>query len=365
MGIPFSEEMTKEQAALLVNDTMENPKDPGRIARWNEERLRLHPELFAAEIQARKDNRSNHFLKVTETTGAECFTKVTKAHCQVLVGYLDVRFPNWDANEEDATWNYFFPAVAEKFPQLVKKEWKGKLHYSQGPKVAAGVRRSTTPLKPGKRKGGFPILAAVRGLFVGLLILGVLYAGYEGMRRGWFDPKNFVSQKSAAPAAKSPPAAAPVADAAPAGPAGLPASDTSMGPPTGTDTPTSPADVPPPADASSDMIAATPADASEPAPAAGDVPLLDLSAPPTSGAAAAPAATPDAAGVPKTTLLVTKKISIRTRFGSVDLLPGQSLKLVGREGNMVRARHQIYDVITIPVSATDLEQAAPPPPSLF
>ena len=357
MGIPFSAEMTKEQAALLVNDTMENPKDPGRIARWNEERLRLHPELFAAEIQARRDNRSNHFYQIAETKGAECFTKVTKAHCQVLVGYLDVRFPNWDANEEDATWNYFFPAVAEKFPQLVRKEWKGKLNYSQGPKVAPELRRGTKPLKPGRKSGGFPILAAVRGLFIGVLVLGVLYAGYEGMRRGWFDPKNFTTAKTVQPAQDSAPTSAAPAATTPA------ATDPAAVPPL--DAPQDAATTTPPADPDSDMIAATPADASmEPAPA-GEVPLLDLSTPPAPGSSEGTTPVPSGAGAPKTTLTVTRKISVRTRFGSVDLLPGQVLKLVSREGAMVRARHPVGDVISIPVGATDLEAPATPPPSLF
>ncbi|HEX8312979.1 MAG TPA: GYF domain-containing protein [Chthoniobacteraceae bacterium] len=357
MGIPFTDEMTKEQAALLVNDTMENPKDPGRIARWNEERLRLHPELFAAEIQARKDNRSNHFFQVAETKGAECFTKVTKAHCQVLVGYLDVRFPNWDANEEDATWSYFFPAVAEKFPQLVRKEWKGKLNYSQGPKVAPELRRGTTPLKPGRKAGAFPILAAFRGLFIGLLVLGVLYAGYEGMRRGWFNPKNFTFAKPAQPAAGATASPAPMAPTtpAPADPSAIPPADATL----------DAAPAAPTADPNSEMIAATPADVATPSAPAGEVPFLDLSTPPATGTPTAQTPVPDAAGAPKTTLTVTRKISVRTRFGSVDLLPGQVLKLVAREGAMVRARHPVGDVISIPVGATDLEAPATPPPSLF
>jgi hypothetical protein len=43
MGIAFEPEITRDAAALLVNDALENPKDPGRLMKWNEDRLRLHP----------------------------------------------------------------------------------------------------------------------------------------------------------------------------------------------------------------------------------------------------------------------------------------------------------------------------------
>ena len=43
MGIPFSSSTTKEQAALLVNEAMENPKLNARVLQWNDDRLTLHP----------------------------------------------------------------------------------------------------------------------------------------------------------------------------------------------------------------------------------------------------------------------------------------------------------------------------------
>ena len=61
LHIGFAPEITREDASRLVNDTMENPKDPARLARWNEERLQLHPELFAAELQTKKEHRPPAF----------------------------------------------------------------------------------------------------------------------------------------------------------------------------------------------------------------------------------------------------------------------------------------------------------------
>ena len=138
LGLPFSAEISKDQAALLVNDAMEDAKNGPRLVQWNTDRLKLHPALFAAEIQAKKESRASEFFGHCETDGAEYFTKITKAHCQVLVGYLDVKFPDWDEDKEAAR-KYFFPAVAEKFPQLVAKPWQGKLRYASGANAALWI----------------------------------------------------------------------------------------------------------------------------------------------------------------------------------------------------------------------------------
>src|SRR4051812_24194926 len=136
MGVSFSPELSEEEAELLTQEVTQNRKNAKRLAKWEGDRLDLHPEMFVAEIQARMKNRPNYFFKMVETEGADCFNGVTKAHCQVLVGYLDVNHPHWDAKHSEATWKYFFPAIAEKFPQLVKKEWRSKLKFKESGKVA-------------------------------------------------------------------------------------------------------------------------------------------------------------------------------------------------------------------------------------
>lgn len=213
MGVSTPPNLSKEQAALLVNDTMENPKDPARLVKWNDERLRLHPDLFAAEISAKKDNRANVFYDRSQTDGAECFKGVGKAHCQVLIGYLDNKFPNWDAREKDAIWNYFFPALAEKFPDLVTKEWKGKLNYSSGPKVAPELAREAVKVRaavPTARRpqvgSASPMLALMKGLGFGIVALIALGGGILLARKQ-------AVNKPAATAATPTPAALPPASA--------------------------------------------------------------------------------------------------------------------------------------------------------
>ena len=177
LGVAFSNDTMKERAALLVTEAMENPALNARVLQWNDDRLTLHPELFATEARAKKDERANRYFESCQREGADRFAGVTKAHCQVIIGYLDVSFPNWDANESEAAWNYFFPAVAEKFPEFVRKAWRGKLKFSNGPKVApeiAGTARFAVP-----RARPSPVAALVRGIVFGLALLLVLYVAVQ------------------------------------------------------------------------------------------------------------------------------------------------------------------------------------------
>ena len=173
MGIAFPPEIDRDGASILVNEAMENPRDAARLNRWNKERLKLHPDLFAEEIQAAKEARAQHFFEICETEGTPWFTKVTKAHCQVLVGFLDVHHPHWNDEPDTAATHYFFPAIAEKFPQLMTKEAKGRFKFPEKTKVAKElVNRSPVAVKA---RPPSPAMALVRGLFFGLLILGMLW----------------------------------------------------------------------------------------------------------------------------------------------------------------------------------------------
>src|SRR4030095_9795126 len=50
MAVPFRSNLSKERAAQLVKDAMENPKNSGRLKKWDEERRHRYPDLFADEI---------------------------------------------------------------------------------------------------------------------------------------------------------------------------------------------------------------------------------------------------------------------------------------------------------------------------
>jgi hypothetical protein len=182
IGIPAG--LLKDAAEKLIASATEDPKNAKRLAMWEVDRLHLHPELFAAELQAKKENRAHFFFDLCQTAGSDYFTGVTKAHCKVLVDFLDVKFPRWDAHEADATERYFFPAVAEKFPQLVNKAWRGKLHYGHGLGGATAKTTRKSPTSKLARRSDSPIKAIIRGLVLGLCILGVLYGVHRATQGG-------------------------------------------------------------------------------------------------------------------------------------------------------------------------------------
>ena len=311
IAIPFSSDTTKEQAALLVNEAMEDPKLNARVLQWNDDRLTLHPDLFAAEAQEKKERRANHFFESCQKEGAERLAGVTKAHCQVLVGYLDVNFPNWDANESEAAWDYFFPAVAEKFPQLVRKPWRGKLKYPDGPRVAPELAQHAHAIAPHSRRS--PVAALVRGMAVGLALLLVAYVAIQMLPR---------DNAAATPSA---PAPAPVIAPEP--------QKTIREKP-----------VEPPADpAPQDIGRAENTPPAEPPP----------SEPAPSETLPAPAVT-----APKTMLVITKATSVLTQYGLVKLTVGQQLKIISRDDAKVKARH-LNEIVEIPIGATDLAAQAP------
>lgn len=349
IGIPFTAGMTKEQAALAANDAMENPKDPTRLARWNNERLRLHPELFAAEIKAKKENRANHFHEIAVREGAGFFHNVTKAHAQVLVSYLDVHHPNWDANEAEATRSYFFPAIAEKFPPLVDKTAKGKFKFGTGPKVAAEVSNHASVPKPAGRP--LPVGAIVRGLVIGGVVLAAVYFG-PGLMKKMNDAQKAEAVRSAEVIAahkaetKSEPAPAVPATTAP-----KIAAATSQTPPA--NTPETPA------------MAALPGTE----PALGDP---AMTAPAASVELAPVTPTPAVAEPlpvqPKTTFMITKSTEVALTFGRAVLRPGTLIKIVAIDGTRLKIKYG-NDVVVVPMSATDYQTpgaqpAAPAPVAL-
>ena len=330
MGIAFPPDLTKEQAAALTQEATQDPKEPQRLALWNAGRLRLHPDLFADEIQAKKDNRASVFLQVIQTEGAEFFSKVTKAHCQVLVGALDVRFPNWDAGDpEKAAWRYVFPALAEKFPQLVAVSAKGKFRFPGQPSVVPqqGVKvRMPTPKATPKRN---PIGAAFRGLIWGGVILAGLYFSQDHLQPWKERVQHWIAQAQGKVPKPTPVSSAPlvVATAQKEGAGKKKPGKKDM------------AD----ASASSKGGSVTQSDAEK---ARAAQPAAAVENAPPAAAVEAPAA------APKSVLVVTKPADVQLAFGKAVLQPGTQLKFVASEGSNVRVLYG-NDTVVLPASSTD------------
>jgi hypothetical protein len=183
-GIALPVGLLQEAASKLVTAAAADPKNARRLTMWQVDRLRLHPELFAAEEQAKKGNRAQLFFDLCQTAGEDYFTGVTKAHCQVLVAFLDVKFPRWDAKDAEATERYFFPAIAEKFPQLVNKAWRGRFRYGEGLVTPGAKATRKSPTAKLAQASDSPLRAIARGVVLGVCMLGVLYVVYHAMHGG-------------------------------------------------------------------------------------------------------------------------------------------------------------------------------------
>ena len=382
IGATIPSQVTREEAALAISDALENPKLTSRLAKWGEEKLRLHPDLFQDEVDYRRANRITRFLELCQTDGAEVVKDITKAHVQVLMESLDKRQVGWDMDSRVALWDYLLPSVAEHFPQLVQEEWKGKLKFGGTSKVAAayagspttGLLSATPPATPSA------LHAVFRGLVYGAVALGLVLGGMYVFRdTGKSDiaradgtapaapasPANDVKPEAPAANAANPEVVAP-AEAAPAHPTKAPligAEDKQAA------APAPPADnavaaaAPPP----EKMATPAPSPAPEAAPAApapSPAPMNNTTA--FTPAPAPPGATPNApqpaetpaapAPAVRDSAVLTQPVTVQLQFGKVTLNPGTRLRLIAVEGANARVNFN-NNIVLVPVASTDIDPA--------
>jgi hypothetical protein len=372
LGIDFPGSLTKERATALLDAAAENPHKTDRMTRWENEKLRLHPELFAEELQARKENRAQRFLEVCQEEGADYFHDVTRAHTQVLVTYLDVQHPHWDERANAS--RYLFAALAEKFPQLVKMSAKSQLKYPGGPKAADEMERSGVATRPRKKRS--PFVAMARGIGIGLILLAALYGTktfYEQHLVALIHP---AAEATPVPADGATPAPATLAsgttsnakapDAQPsdAAPSALaktePPSEIPAAPGASSPAPAAPTTEAPPAMAMNSSTPAAPPAIPEAAPAI----------PPAAGATPAPAPIPSlldpapappapATPAPRTTVKITRPTAVTLRFGTSTLPAGAVVPIISIDAANVMVRFG-PDIVPVPLANTDL--STPPAP---
>jgi hypothetical protein len=188
VGISVPPNATRDDLAVLLCEAYEKPAYFPKLSRWSEDKFRLHPELFTDELEVKKENRTQHYFEVGTHEGADIFKDLTKAHCAVLIQYLDTKHPGWERHPQEAVWEYFFPAIAEKFGDLVLPGWHGRLHYRTAQKNRAGAPRVQAGAMPVAGRGAaaavrMPIARPVvvargnpvfRGVKAGAMVLGVL-----------------------------------------------------------------------------------------------------------------------------------------------------------------------------------------------
>jgi hypothetical protein len=374
IGSALNGSTTREEAAVAICDALENPKLTSRLAKWGEEKLRLHPDLFQEEIDYRRANRISRYLELCQTEGAEVIKDITKAHVQVLMESLDKKHSTWEQDARSALWDFLLPSVAENFPQLVQEEWKGKLRMGGTLKVAAAY--ASTPgadLLPSSSPSAFQ--AALRGVVYGGLALGLVISTIYLFRdkrgsdvvRTEPAPANEASKTPTAPAkTEEPPPASHPTDApliAVANNAAAPAPAVPEAPVN----PPAPAPMPEPVAVAPDKAPAPPAQpAPEPAMAATPPPVAANAAsfspappppsvnplPPTPADAPAMAATPGPTVRSFATL--TQPVTVQLQFGKVTLNAGTKVRLIALEGQNVRVNFN-NNIVLMPIASTDFD----------
>ena len=379
LGVEFPEAASKEELAVLVSDAVENPKLQARLSKWGDEKLRLHSDVFADEIEHRKGNRGGIYVERCQTEGEGVVKDVTKAHCQVLIESLDKRFPAWESNSKDALWHYFLPAVAEHFPMLVLPEWKSKLRFGSTPKSAPAKARATGNIDVAPEPGPSALQAVARGIFYGLGALGIIIGAMTLLKPGEPPVTGAVSTPPVAPTpppAKTPepaavPAEAPLiaaVDPVPA-PQPEPAVPAPAEPPPAEPVPAVPAPAPAPApmvETPPAVPAIPPVNPVPPGPATlprADGPATTPPAPmnTTPAAPVAPVA-PVAAPAPKSVLTLTKPVSIQLQFGRVTLQPGTKMRLLGGDPGGLKCNFN-NNIIVVPAASTDYDGSPLPAPT--
>lgn len=366
LGVEFSDKASKSEVALLVSDALEAPKLQARLSKWNEEKTRLHSDVFADEIDHRKAGRGATYVELCQTQGVGVVKDVTKAHCQVLVESLDKRFPSWEASPKDALWHYFFPAIAEHFPMLVMDEWKSKLRFGSTPKGATSSAHISGAISTSPGRGPSPVQAAARGVVYGLAALGLIIGAMQLMKPS----DSALANKGAAatppptppllPEApvQKPPTDVPLIAAIDPVPA-LPLEQPFVPAEPAVPVPAVPAPPAEPVPAAPPMVApvAPPIPPVNPVPAGPPtLPRADTVAPPIAPPPMTTSPVPVApvAPVAKTDLTLTKPVSVQLQFGKVVLPAGTKVKFLGAIPTGLKCNFN-NSIIVVPVTSTDYD----------
>ncbi len=140
LGLPVPG--NSSEASRLIESASEDERYRIRFDDWKHARRELHPSLYPAptplaphvleELLAEsKKQRSTRLRKALQEEIPEQIIdikkRVTVAQADAAILWLDRQFPGWDKgfincrdNELDAICNYFAPALAYNFPELLK-----------------------------------------------------------------------------------------------------------------------------------------------------------------------------------------------------------------------------------------------------
>ena len=370
LGAEFGENLTKQRAALALSDAIETPKLQPRIRKWQEDKLRLHADIYQDEIDYRRANRTHRYLERIQTEGADVLKDVTKAHVQVLVESLDKRNPEWESDPEAALWDHLLPAIGSHFPQLVQPAHEGTMKSAGGSRIARAATRglSAAAATAMPRPQAGTLGAMIRGVLLGVIALGGILIGHHFWRKS--NSQGTTATPTSPEKKDTQPGPVASNDPLPKDPALEPPGKLNAEnklPELPPDKPSPPAPDPVPAPAvPNEPPAPAPAINTE-KPAVPAVPAIPEEKPPMPPPAAPPlipdapaAVTPPAASAPRTAVKLVQGIGVMLSNGQVKLPAGTVLRYLATEGANVRVSWN-NNVFFVPAAATDVNEPVPVP----
>jgi GYF domain 2 len=194
LGHPSPHALSSYEASEWLDQEREQERNQERLDKWRKDRLRLHPELFAAELQQQKiahdERQSNRSSLIRSFCNSEKelyeesypLKRLTHEHANRAVAWLDGNRPGWDAElwngphddiNEDVVSTHFFQALVKAVPEAVKdKDWAlGWNESASGPSAGSGSSRKSQS-KP--KRGCLRLLFWIGAILLLLLIIGLM-----------------------------------------------------------------------------------------------------------------------------------------------------------------------------------------------
>jgi hypothetical protein len=129
------------QASALIDAAIASEEHEPLMRRWNIDKLRLHPKLYAAELRAKKASRFQEIFEFCESERETYYgmdsnywplKKLTLKVCRQAVEWLDAGYEGWDTElwdpeefggiNEKVIETYFVPAIANVAPDFIRKD---------------------------------------------------------------------------------------------------------------------------------------------------------------------------------------------------------------------------------------------------
>lgn len=179
LGIPVPE--TIDDASTAIDAALEKANDDqalwNRLQEWQSQRIFLHPQLYATELQSFKLGRVD---SLHGENNGNCYDpfhplkRLTKKQVGEAVSWLDRNQPGWDAKGIgiDTLYDHFVPTIEQLFPQCVKAMSRLRI---DPVKAQASLRLNQQAAAPSRGKAtassGSSCLRIIVAVFIGLAII--------------------------------------------------------------------------------------------------------------------------------------------------------------------------------------------------